>query len=81
MNSFSASLQLLLSTVLSVSSSSDTWARLIIFKILSSGTSSEVTLITSRTSSAETDAKLQVTKPNRGNRADLRLVHENKCLK
>ena len=79
--SFSASLQLLLSTVLSVSSSSDTWARLIIFKILSSGISSEVTLITSRTSSAETDAKLQVTRTYYGNRLDLSLVHENNCLK
>jgi len=42
-----------------------TSARLIILEILLSGTSSEVTLITSRTSSAETDAKVCVTRHNR----------------
>ena len=81
MASFSASLQSLLFTCLSVSSSSVTSVRLIILDILSSGISSEVTLITSRISSAETDAKVQFTEQYRANKADLMLVHENNCLK
>ena len=80
MASFCASLQLLLSTWVSVSSSRVTSARFIILTILLSGISCEVMLIVSRTSSAETDAKVCVTKQHNGNKADLSLVHKNNCL-
>jgi len=54
-----------------VSGSSVTSARLIIFKTLASGTSPELTLITSRTSSADTLAKQTLTPKQKRERSQI----------
>jgi len=66
-----------------VSSSSVTSARLIIFKTLASGTSGELTLITSRTSSTDTLANADSgPKKKTGKKTDLTYFGEkNRVLK